>query len=122
MPLSYPRILPFTTPLDKRAACLIPETRTWLENVVSQTKISMPSENVLVVDYPENLVGRVKFVNIDDSILRIDFYKDKEDLLGYCFFPEIPWNRKNFFGNGRWNSGVITGKDGHKEFRCNPIS
>ena len=74
MPLSYPRILPFRTPLDERTACLIPDTRTWLEEVVSQTKISMPSENVLVVDYPENLVGRVKFVNIDDSILRIDFF------------------------------------------------
>ena len=50
------------------------------------------------------------------------FHKEKEDILGHCFFPEIPWNRKNFFGNGRWNSGVIAGKDGHKEFRCNPIS
>ena len=108
----YPKTISFRSPLDKKGLDCPAETKEYLQKVVDGTKFSMPSENVLVIEYPSDLVKKVHLVNVDDTIVRIDFKYAIDHFLHECFFPSVPWTRKNFFQNGRFKKCKITFSEG----------
>lgn len=108
----YPKIIPFKSPLDEKEPGCSKETLEFLRKVVDGTKFTMPAENTLVVEYPANLVKKVHLVNVDDSIVRIDFNYATDHFLHECFFPALPWKRENFFRNGRFNKCRMTFSEG----------
>lgn len=72
-----------------------------IKEVVANTKMTLLDENILQVEYPQDLVKQIRCVNVDDSIFRLDFVLYKSDYVRYCFFPHCGWNRENFFKNKR---------------------
>ncbi len=108
----YPKTISFRSPLDKKGLDCPEKTMDYLKKVVDGTKFSMPSENVLVIEYPADLVKKVHLVNVDDTVVRIDFKYVTDHPLHECFFPDVPWTRKNFFQNRRFKRCKITFSEG----------
>lgn len=105
--MQYPKELEVETPLsefEKES-----DAPQLLKEVVARTKFTLLEENILQIDYPQNLVEQVREVNIDNWIYRIDFiYRDEPLSLKNCFFPKVPWTSKNFFRTGRFGKGKRT--------------
>lgn len=108
----YPKNISFRSPLDKKSLDCPAETKEYLQKVVDGTTFSMPSENVLVIEYPADLVKKVHLVSVDETIVRIDFKYAIDHFLHECFFPSVPWTRENFFRNGRFKKCKITFSEG----------
>jgi len=103
----YPREITFGSVLDR---CKNPDDlNAGLRCVITNTKMTMLAENILQIDYPEELVEQVRTVDVDDTIFRIDLVKKETfGLDRVCLFPHVPWKRENFFKNRRFDQGRRT--------------
>lgn len=101
--MSYPKEISYESPLRHFNIGKAPEL---IQKVVDQTRMFLIDENIIQITYPEDLVEDIHTVNVDDYIYRLDFkYKNDDCLLWECYFPEVPWNRWNFFKNKRFHRG-----------------
>lgn len=108
---NYPKKITFESPLDDNRS-MLPARREKLKSALSKTTFTLEAENILRIDYPPEEVRQVRIVNIDDSILRVDFVlaDDPADAMHrVCLFPQSGWNRKTFFSKGFFND--LTRKD-----------
>jgi len=101
--MGYPKEIRYESPLRHFHPGMAPEL---IQKVVEQTKMFMIDENIIQILYPEDLVEDIHTVNVDNYTYRLDFkYKNEQCVLWECYFPEVPWNRENFFKNKRFANG-----------------
>lgn len=76
---------------------LTDDARQWLDRLKAEVKMTMPTENSLVIEYPSDIVSQIRRVNVDDCIFRLDFFDpgDKFHFV-HCVFPDVPWNNRTF--------------------------
>lgn len=105
----YPKTIAFSCSDD---ADLSTDAKIWLTRIKKEVHISMPMENAIRIDYPTDLVGQVRMVNVDDTILRLDL-KDPCGRFWMCdsIFPNLPWDMRRFMRE-RWSKGVRRQGDG----------
>ena len=102
----YPKDISFSSRLTYWAHYDCPVR---IKKAIEGTKMVLLAENILQIDYPEELVEQVRTVDVDDTIFRIDLVlKGTQGLGRECLFPEVPWDRKNFFKNKRFDNGKRT--------------
>lgn len=103
----YPKEITFGSALDR---CKDPnDLNAGIRVIITNTKMAMLAENILQIDYPEELIEQVRTVDVDDTVYRIDLVKRETIGLGrICLFPHVPWNHENFFKNKRFDNGKRT--------------
>ena len=106
-PNEYPKEITFDSALDQ---CKNPDDlNSGLRCIITNTKMTLLAENILQIDYPEDLIEQVRTVDVDDTIFRIDLIKKEPFWYSrVCLFPHIHWNRENFFKNKRFDNGKRT--------------
>lgn len=85
-----------------------PEIYDLVEKLKEGLKFTMLAENIIQVEYPAELVWKILTVNVDNIIYRVDFLLKGLEEDRIVFFPNVHWNRKNFFMKGRFNYGKGT--------------
>ena len=107
---SYPKDISFSSRLNYWTHYDCPQK---IKEAIEGTKMVLLAENVLQITYPEELVEQVRTVNVDDTIFRIDLVlKGTQGLDRERLFPDVPWNRKNFFENKRFDHAKRTESPG----------
>ncbi len=103
---TYPKTVDFSSRLNWWAHYECPQKN---KEAIEGTRMTLLAENVLQIDYPEALVEQIRTVNVDDTVFRIDLIlKGTQGVDRECLFPKVPWTRKNFFRNARFDNGRRT--------------
>lgn len=106
---TYPKRISYDGP--RNLASYTPGFHDLCREVMTGMRMTMLDENILQIEYPANLVKQIRTVNVDDSVFRLDFILTGHDTR-VCFFPYVPWGRKDFFQNKRFLSGQREEKPG----------
>lgn len=106
---NYPKTINFKCADPKG---LTPDAQEWLRRVKAEVKLTLLSKNVLRVDYPTDIVQRIRRVNVDDCIFRLDLIDPGDKFWTcHCIFPHIPWETKRVIFE-HWNLCTYQFEDG----------
>lgn len=85
---NYPKTVSFECTVPKGCT---PDAQEWLRRVKAEVKITLLSKNVLRIDYPTDIVEKVRRVNVDDCIVRLDLIAPGDRFwMHHCVFPALP--------------------------------
>jgi len=107
--MEYPITIGFDTANPEG---LTDDAKEWLRRIKNEVKLTMPTKNMLHIEYPVDIVKEVRTVNIDDKIYRLDLTAPEDKyFMCKCIFPHIPWSNHEFMRN-RWKHGIRTESKG----------
>ncbi len=104
--MEYPHQITFDPP--GFLAGFTKEIQDFINRLISEMKMTKLSENVLQIDYPQEIVSQIRTVNVDDCIYRLDIVFKGHEGHRFCFFPHAGWTRENFFQNDRFMNVIRT--------------